>query len=412
MPSNALGFGSSPVAETLFWGSVAWGAYVYVGYPLLVALLGRLRRPAAGAGSPAEELLPSATLLIAAYNEEGALEAKLENSLALDYPALQIVVLSDGSTDRTDEIASSYASRGVELVRVEGRQGKTAAQNEGVTRTSADVLVFSDANSLYDPDAIRRLVEPLTDPTVGVVEGRRVDHAPDVTETAATVGERSFRDYESWIKASESRFHTCVGATGPIYAVRRSAYVPLDPSEISDFLEPMMVNARHGLRQVFAPRAISREPLLSRGAQEFPRKVRIITRCLASIARHPSLWLPIRRPLTTWQLWSHRLLRWLFPIPLVVAFGASAALAAMPLYGAAFVAQVAFYLLALVGHRRERAGSAPAWARYPYYFCLANLAAGVAIGHALRGRRFRVWSPERPESSREPRPIDELEPHE
>lgn len=404
MPLNPLGFGSSPWVEGLFWVSAAWGAYVYVGYPLLVALLGRLRRSAGGAEPPTDVSLPSVTLLIAAYNEEAALADKLENSLALDYPALQIVVLSDGSTDRTDEIALSFASRGVELIRVEGRQGKTAAQNEGVARTEGEVIVFSDANSLYDPDAIRRLVEPLADRAVGVVEGRRVDHAPGDSETAATVGERSFRDYESWIKASESRFHTCVGATGPIYAVRRSAYVPLDPSEISDLLEPLMVNARHGLRQVFAPGAVSREPLLARGAQEFPRKVRIITRCLASIARHPSLWLPIRRPLTTWQLWSHRLLRWLLPIPLLVALGASVALVDLPFYRAALVAQVAFYLLALVGHWQERGGRAPAWSRYPYYFCLANLAALVAIGHALRGRRFRVWSPERSGETREEQP--------
>lgn len=421
MIPTSLGLTDSGIAEVVFFLSLAWGAYVYVLYPIIVAAGGALRpRSAARYPFPSSDSLashvaagsrPTVTLLIAAFNEEAALASKLENSLQLDYPNLSILVLSDGSTDRTDAIAREYEKDGVELLRVEGRLGKTYAQNQGVDRSTGEILVFSDANSLYDADAITRMVAAFADPTVGVVEGRRVDHAPHESETATTDTEMSFRDYESSVKCAESRLYTCVGATGPIYAVRRSAYVPPDPSEISDLLEPLLVHSRHGLRQVFEPQAISREPLLETGGDEFGRKIRIITRCLSSLVRRPELWCPGvgcaqlgfrgagRRLVAGWQLWSHRLLRWLLPIPMVALLVASAALAgfggAGRIYLAALIVQLGFYGAAAVGYFRERYGGKAGALRYPYYFCLANLAAAVALVNLFRGRRITVWSPQR-----------------
>lgn len=380
------------IAQTVFWfclGTIAW---IYAGYPLAMRLLALV----ASRPEPAEPSdWPPLSLVIACYNEEAVLEAKLANSVSLDYPAdrLQIIVASDASTDRTDAIARDWAPRGIALLRVEGRLGKTSVQNAAVRACTGEIVVFSDGNAMYDADALKRLARRFGDPGVGCVEGRRVDYSP--TASAVAVHELTYRDYESWIKLQESRVASCTGATGPIYAVRRDRYVELPAHMISDLMEPILVRQRHGLRQVFEPTAVSREEVLGKAPSEFSRKVRIITRCLNSLLEVPGLLNPLRTGGFALQIWSHRLLRWLVPV-----LGLLLVLSALPLRDLALPRAVLaggllFLLAALAGWGLDRLGRGPALLRLPWYFFFANAAALLAWINWLRGRNIQTWSPDR-----------------
>jgi cellulose synthase/poly-beta-1,6-N-acetylglucosamine synthase-like glycosyltransferase len=376
----------------LFWACVSVIAYVYLGYPLLMWLLAHGKR-SPHPSPPAE--WPAVSLIVAAYNEERVLAAKLANSLSLDYPRdrLAILVASDGSTDRTDAIAREFEGRGVRLLRVEGRQGKTAAQNAAVAAAHGDIVVFSDANAFYEPDAIRRLVARFSDPSVGCVEGRRADFVPIPSATGRA--EVTYRDWESRLKTWESRALSCTGATGPIYAVRRALYVPLDPAMISDFMEPLMIMCRHGKRQVFEAAAVSREAVLSDLRDEFRRKVRIMTRCLNSLRLAPEVLNPLRNGGFTLQVVSHRLLRWLLPLFAAGAFMANVALLPSPFYRMTLLLQLAFLFVAAIGAGLNRLSLGPAFLRWPHYFCAANLAALMAFGNCLMKRNIVTWQTER-----------------
>jgi cellulose synthase/poly-beta-1,6-N-acetylglucosamine synthase-like glycosyltransferase len=380
------------MSEAVFWACVALIGYVYVGYPLAIRVLALFRKPS---GQPVATECPPVSLIIAAYNEERVLAAKLANSLALDYPrdSLDIIVASDGSSDGTDAIAAGFAPRGVRVVRVEGRQGKTAAQNAAAAQARGEILVFSDANAIYEPDALRRLVARFADPSVGCVEGRRADVSASGSATAQY--ELTYRDWESRIKMWESKVLSCVGATGPIYAVRRALYVPLDPVMISDFMEPLLVMSRHGKRQVFEPAAISREDVHGEMRDEFHRKVRIITRCLNSLRMAPEVLNPLRHGWFAMQVLSHRLLRWLVPVFAVGAFAANVFLLPSAFYRVTLLLQVSFLLVAGIGAALDRLNVGPAFLRLPHYFCAANLAALDALGNCLLRRNIVTWRPVR-----------------
>lgn len=380
------------LAIAVFWLCLSAIVYTYLGYPLLLKLLSACRSSDSPVDPP---LWPRLSLVIAAFNEEAVLEAKLENSLALDYPPerLEILVVSDASTDRTDSIAAGWAARGVRLLRVEGRQGKTQAQNEAVAACTGEIVVFSDANAMYDLDALKQLARHFARPEVGCVEGRRMDWSPEASAVAAH--ELSYRDYESWIKLLESRVATCTGATGPIYAVRRVSYIELPADAISDLMQPLLIRFRHGQRHLFEPGAVSREEVLPKMAREFPRKVRIITRCLHSLFAVPGLLNPLRAGSFALQIWSHRLLRWLVPVLALLLVAANLRLLDRPFHLAFFVLTLAFLALAGLGHLLDRFDLGPSLLRLPYYFVSANAAALVAWINWARGRTIRTWEPER-----------------
>ena len=365
--------------------SVGVIAYVYAGYPFALWLLAGLK--------PSPPLTPdrdwpSVSLIIAAFNEERVMSQKLMNALSLDYPRekLEIIVASDGSTDRTDEVVAGFLSHGVRLIRIDGRQGKTAVQNAATAQATGEILVFSDANALYEPDALRRLVTHFAREDVGCVEGRRADFSATVSATAQH--ELTYRDLESRVKTWESRVLSCAGATGPIYAVRRSLYQPLDPAMISDFMEPLLVMCRHGKRQVFEPAAISRECVHGKMRHEFHRKVRIMTRCLNSLRMAPQVLNPFRNGWFAIQIVSHRLLRWLVPVFALAAFTSNVFLLPHPFYHVTLLLQVSFILFAA-------GGAGPAFLRLPHYFCAANLAALVALGNCLTGQHIVAWRTQR-----------------
>jgi cellulose synthase/poly-beta-1,6-N-acetylglucosamine synthase-like glycosyltransferase len=377
------------ILRFVFWLSAAALAYTYVGYPLLVAAFARLRpRPVRRA-----PLEPSVTVIITAYNEQRDLAAKLENTLALDYPKdrLEILVASDCSSDRTDEIARSFAARGVRLHRQAERLGKTAAQNSAVELASGEIILFSDATTLYERDVLRALVPSFADESVGCVAGRLV--YVDPAETGVGRGAKSYWGYETFLKTHESRACSLIGASGCLYAVRRAAYVPLYPEACSDFIIATKM-VEQGLRAVYEPSAVCTEETNRRSDKEFKMRVRVIAQTFTDLWRHRAMLNPLRAGFYAVELLSHKVLRYAVPVFLACLLLASAALAPFSLFFAAvFALQACFYLAAAVGWLLERAGVRSRVLALPHYFVLANAAVVLAFYKFLRGERYARWEP-------------------
>jgi cellulose synthase/poly-beta-1,6-N-acetylglucosamine synthase-like glycosyltransferase len=375
--------------EILFWSSALALLYTYIGYPMIIGLLGVLRpRPHRRAACE-----PTVTVVITAYNEERDLAAKLENTLALDYdPAkLDVIVASDSSTDRTDEIARSFIARGVHLLRQNERQGKTAAQNAAVTQASGEIILFSDATTLYRPDVLRALTPNFADPAVGCVAGCLI--YVDPTRSGTGRGARSYWSYETFLRRNESRISSLVGAPGCLYAVRREAYVPLYHEACSDFIIATKM-VEQGLRAVYEPEAVCEEETNRRAGRELRMRVRIIAQTLTDLWRHRALLNPVRGGFFSVQLLSHKVLRYLVPFFLMIIFLTSVGLAMQSVFFAIlFGAQVLFYLAALFGWLFEQRGLTLGPFVLPAYFVLANLAAVIAFYQFLRGERYARWEP-------------------
>ena len=376
-------------AEVVFWASVAALCYTYVGYPLLLAVVSAVRSRPVRRG----EFLPDVTVIITAYNEERDLAAKLENTLALDYPKekLEIIVASDCSSDRTDEVTREFEGRGVRLHRQAERRGKTAAQNAAVELARGEVILFSDATTLYRPDVLRVMTPSFADDTVGCVAGRLV--YVDPAESSVGSGAKSYWGYETFLKERESRVCSLIGVSGCLYAVRRAAYVPMYEEACSDFLIATKM-VEQGLRTVYEPAAVCTEETNRRSDKELRMRVRVIAQTYTDLWRHRRMLNPFRSGFYGVQLVSHKVLRYAVPLFLALAFAASAVLAkGSNFYLAALAAQALFYAAAAAGWLLERRGARVALLALPHYFVLANWASVVAFYKFLRGERYARWEP-------------------
>ena len=377
----------SRAAEILFWASACALLYAYAGYPVLVWAVARLRPRPVRRGA----VEPTVSVVITAYNEERDLAAKLENTLQLDYdPAkLEVIVASDCSADRTDEIARSFAARGVRLHRQAERLGKTAAQNAAVELARGEVILFSDATTLYQKDVLRAVVPNFADPSVGCVAGHLVYVDPAQTGTGA--GARSYWGYETFLRRHESLACSLIGAPGALYAVRRAAYVPLYHEACSDFIIATKM-VEQGLRAVYEPRAVCTEETNRRPGREMSMRVRVIAQTLTDLWRHRAMFNPLRGGFYSVQLISHKVMRYLVPLFLACILVASAALApGSRFYAALLAGQVLFYAAALAGWLLGRAGVRSRLLALPTYFVLANLACVLAFYKFARGERFARW---------------------
>jgi glycosyltransferase involved in cell wall biosynthesis len=380
------------VSRLLFWLSAGLIGYTYAGFPALVLLRGRLRpRP-----HREEPVTPSVSIVIAARNEEGSIGSKLDNLAALDYPAdrLEVIIASDGSEDATNELVAARAHERLRLLALP-RGGKAATLNAAVGEARGEILVFSDANSLFAPDALRRLVAPFADPEVGGVAGdQRYVAAGD--EGAVAGGERSYWSLDRALKLAESRGGHVISATGAIYAIRRSLFRPVPASSTDDFATSTGVIAQ-GRRLVFAPEAVAYEPVGASAEIEFSRKVRVMTRGLNGVLIRRELLDPRRHGFYALQLFSHKVLRRLMAIPLLVLAVSSALLRRRsPLYAAAAAVQGAVYLVGVIG---LLAGGRPA-ARSrlfaaPTFFVLVNAASLRALLNVVTRRDISRWEPGR-----------------
>jgi cellulose synthase/poly-beta-1,6-N-acetylglucosamine synthase-like glycosyltransferase len=369
------------IVEVVFWASLAALVWTHVGYPLAVAAWARLRPWPVRR----EPILPSVSLIVPAHNEEEVIEAKLDNLLALDYPAhlLELVVTSDDSTDRTHEIVARYAERGVRLIHCP-RGGKVAAQDRAVRETTGEVVAFGDANVLWEPDALRELVKPFADPRVGMACG----YVRLVNPTGGTNQEGLYWRYEVWLRARESALHSMTGSNGAIYAVRREAYREVDPRFGHDLSFPYLM-VQNGYRAVYEPAARATENMTVDIEDEFRRKVRMFEHAWLMLFRGRMFGMRRVGPTYWVELVSHRLLRyWSGPLH-VLLFAASAVLALhSTVYAAAFALQAAG--LALVGVSMIARGRIRLL-RVLHYYLLVTLATVIALAGYLRHGVPATW---------------------
>ena len=378
----------------LFWLLSALVVYVYVGYPLLLYVIARSRSEKI----PAEPVdLPSVSLLISAYNEEACIAEKLRNSLSLNYPPgkLEIIVISDASSDATDAIVGEFDDEGVRLLRMQDRSGKTLGLNAAVEQASGDIVVFSDANAIYDSDAINALARRFVDPGIGAVIGEQkyVDG-----DSESGKNESLYWRYETAIKELESAWGSVVGGDGAIYAVRSDLYEPMAADALSDFINPLQV-VRAGHRCVYDRSAVAFEETAEEFGKEFRRKVRIVNRAWRAVMSMPEMLNPFRFGAFSIKLWSHKVLRWLVPFFLLALLPLNIALLDEgQLYALALAVQALFYLLAFVGRFLSSSSALPAILSVPYYFCLVNIASAKGIIENYSGRTYTTWSTPRDKS--------------
>jgi cellulose synthase/poly-beta-1,6-N-acetylglucosamine synthase-like glycosyltransferase len=336
------------------------------------------------------------TVIIAAFNEEKDIAGKLEMMLALAYPAKrQIIVASDCSTDRTHDIVKSFSGRGVELVVLPARAGKTAAQNVAVQHARGDILVFTDATTQLAPDAVRKLVEPFADPRIGCV-GAQLEYQSE-GGTAVGRGGGLYWRYEKLIKQLESRANSLIGVSGCLYAVRRSLYSPIAPDLISDLVIALDIFSG-GHVTAYVPGAVAFERTHEHAGREFAMRSRVVVRSIHALVQRARLLNPFHSGFFALQLWSHKVLRYLVPELLIAILLLSVWLAVQPgpralFYQALAALQLLGYAavpaLYVLGRRLNiRTGSLSA----PFYFMLANAAALWALISYLRGARDVTWT--------------------
>ncbi len=373
------------VAAFAFWSCFGWVAWVYVGYPVVIAVIARLRNNAVAS----EPQTPSLSVLIAAHNEVEHIGATVRNKLEQDYPydQLEVIVVSDGSDDGTDDVVRALNDDRVRLLRQEPRQGKTAALNRAVEATNSELLVFSDANSLYEPGVLRHLAAVFADSSVGYATGKMIYGNPD----GSVVGDgcTSYMRYENWLRRSETLAGSVVGVDGGVDAVRRRLYRPMRADQLPDFVLPLAVVSA-GYRVVYQPAAILKELALSDTGQEFRMRVRVSLRALWALWDMRMLLNPLRFPLFSFALWSHKVMRYLAFIPLIsLPFLNLALLGVAPIYTLALLFQSGFWALAAIG-ARPGAGRLTGW---PFYFGMLNWAAAVAFFRFVRREKQVTWQP-------------------
>jgi glycosyltransferase involved in cell wall biosynthesis len=380
------------VIKTLFWAATVSVVYGYLLFPVLVVVRAVLRPRPYHPG----EITPRVSVLVAAYNEAAGIALKAENLLALDYPPdrIEIIVASDGSTDGTEGILRTWENDRFRVLALP-RLGKNEALNAAVAASSGEILVFTDANSMFSPDAVKELVRPFADPSVGAAAGNQV-YLAGPTPYGAAKGERRYWDFDRVMKQALSRAGSVTSSTGAIYAIRRSLFRPMPSGVNDDFINSLRVVA-DGYRHVFAEDARAYEPIAGSRQVEFGRKVRIMTRGLRCAVSIPRLFMPWRYGFFSLQLFSHKILMRLMAFPLLVIGLSSIALWSKGwIYRLAVIAQAGFYASGAAGLllARSRVALSPAFA-IPSYFCLVNAASLVAAWRVMRGDRVAQWDPER-----------------
>ncbi len=373
--------------ELLFWFSLAFIFYAYWGYPLVLRTLTVFRNREVQKG----EIFPSVSFIITAYNEEKRIREKIENTLKQDYPRdlLEIIVASDASTDQTDAMVRDYRAHGLRLIRTPERKGKENAQWHAVEAASGEVLVFSDVATLLDPNGVRNIVKNFSDPTVGCVSS--IDRLID-TEGKLS-GEGAYVRYEMALRSLESRANTLVGLSGSFFAARREVCRPWAPDLQSDF-NTLLNSVRRRLRGVLDVESIGYYKSITDEAKEYDRKIRTVVRGIHVFMRHLSFLNPLQYGLFSWQLFSHKLCRWLVPFGMISIFLTDLILFPYSaVYRALFALQILFYIVAIVGiqlgHVLNRS-----FLKIPAFFVLVNL----SILHAwyrylIKGEQIVLWEP-------------------
>lgn len=378
------------ILELVFWVNALVFGFVLVGYPVLAFILGRCRTLPKKID---DGYCPSVTLLISAYNEEQDIRQKIENALSLSYPKdkLKIIVISDASSDSTDEIVLEFVNQGVQLHRMEQRGGKTVGLNAVIPEIQSEILVFTDANAFFHEDAIQKLVRNFSDSQIGCVTGD--SQYVGAKYSSAGSNEKLYWDYDRELKIAETRFGSMVGADGAIFAIRKSLYSPLGPKDINDFVLPLRIVGQ-GLRCIFEKEAICEEASTLHMAEEYHRKVRVVNRSWTALLNMKYLLNPISYGWFSVQLWSHKVLRWLSPIFLFFMFFSSLALSfSSSGFFLLVVCQVVVYGLGLLAWKVKHVSHAHWLLSGCAYIVVINMASIVGVSKSFMGQSIIMWDP-------------------
>ncbi|MGH7268326.1 MAG: glycosyltransferase family 2 protein [Candidatus Rokuibacteriota bacterium] len=371
--------------KLVYWLSVAMIAYAYAGYPVILALVGWLRPRRVRRGS----ITPSVAFVITAHNEERRIAAKIENTLGQAYPrdAFEIIVASDGSTVGTDVIVRSFEAQGVRLVRTAERRGKEHAQRSAIGASRGEVLVFSDVGTTLAADGVATIVRNFADPTVGCVSS--VDRVTD--RDGRVSGEGIYVRYEMLLRRLETEAGGLVGLSGSFFAARRVVCDDWPIDRPSDFRTAFNA-VRLGYRAIADPESVGYYQTLADESREFDRKVRTVLRGIGAVTKDGRMLDPLRHGMFAWQVWSHKLCRWMVPLFMLLALVSNAVLVGEPLYRALLVLQLGFYGTAAWGLARR--GQGGRWVtRIPAFLVLANLSILSAWYRYMAGRRVVTWTP-------------------
>lgn len=378
----------------LFWLLVAYILWIYLGYPLFLLVYTFLVRRSHPQEVTGEGTYPTVSMIIPCYNEAAVIEDKIENTLSQQYPMekLEIIIISDGSTDETVEIAKRYKADNIRVIAREEQSGKTIVQNIAVQEAQGDILVFSDADCLYSENAVAELVSSFSDAKVAGVCGE-VQFQERGIKKSVSKEENLFRKYERFIKQMESKLGTTIGFTGAIYAIR-SKYFEIMPDElIRDFFTPLFL-LNNGLFVCYNPTAVATEvrPINYNG--EFVRKKRTILQGLYGMSRVKSLLNPLKSGHIAVSIWSHKILRWFIPMALLGLLVTNVLLVSnSPFFFVTFLVQLMFYGFGFIGWiliATDRYRMSKIF-KIPFYFCLVNIASLIALYKYFRKQRIVKW---------------------
>lgn len=368
----------------VFWLSVAGVCYPYFGYPAVLWLIRAVAGRGRTAGVTAD--VPGVSMIIPVHNEQSRIAAKLDNTAELRYPVdqLQILFISDGSTDRTVDLIRERALPGSTLIELPGRGGKAAALNAGLAAARHEVVVFTDASIRLGADSLTRLVSQFAHADIGCISGE--------DPIVGGGGEALYGRYELMLRRLESQVHSIVGASGSFYAQRRALCRPFTEGMAPDFLSVLRTVAQ-GYRAVSEPGAVGTMTSVKDPRQEFDRKVRTVLRGMTTLFGHGGLLNPLRTGVFAFELWSHKVMRWLAPAFMIAALVASVALAGHPFYAAAAGAQLLFYGVALGAYREWLGLQRALPGRIALYFTSVNLGILLAWWRYASGVRQEIWTP-------------------
>lgn len=374
----------------IFFATILLCLSAYFIYPLIIFVGGRLF----GLKVHKKQIYPDISIIISAYNEEQNIERKIKNTLTLQYPKkkMEILVGSDGSKDLTVEIVKRFSNHGVALYDFPFNRGKTAVQNDLVTASQGEILVFTDAASFLEPEAIKRLVRNFADGRVGCVGG--LMYFSDTRSNITTQSQGFYWRYESKLRELESKLGRLVGVDGPLYAARRDCYAPLGSNIISDLITPLLVLAQ-GKKVVLEPDAVVSEYPTKNTSQELSTRRRVTLRALIGLFSYPDLLNPFKHPFLACQIFFHKLLRWFVGPLIALNFLACLALSESLTFRLLLFAYMIFGGAAIAGWCVERLGITSKLLTVPYYFSLVNIAATLGIIDFIKKKQATSWLPVR-----------------
>jgi poly-beta-1,6-N-acetyl-D-glucosamine synthase len=381
------------LALVVFWTGIFFVSYTYVGYGLVIYVFSKLKKPSRPLLIQSDEELPEVTFIIAAYNEELFIEEKLNNTLSLDYPRhkLHILLVTDGSTDRTAEIGRRFS--GIQVHHEDQRRGKIHAVNRIMKLVKTPIVIFCDANTNLNPEAVKLMVRHYQDKSIGGVAGEKRILSKD-EDNASGAGEGIYWKYESFLKKKDAEVHSIVGAAGELFSVRTELYQ--EPEEniiIEDFYISLKI-AASGYRFAYEPGAYAIETASASVDEEWKRKVRICAGAFQAMGKLSYLLNPFRYGMLSFQYISHRVLRWTVApvsLPLILISNILLAFKGIPLYQFFLVLQIGFYLLAFAGYLLRDKNVKIKGFFVPYYFMVMNLSVFYGFARFLGGKQSVVW---------------------